>query len=60
MILRELELYDDALVLLDNDVSKAICNTSLACDEMRRDIKKRKGLVKEEGVLAQSRILEKK
>ncbi|THH26464.1 hypothetical protein EUX98_g7719 [Antrodiella citrinella] len=60
LILRELELYDEALSILDTEIGKAICDTSLTCDEMRRGIKKLKGLVKEEGELAQSRVVDKK
>ncbi|TCD64660.1 hypothetical protein EIP91_003821 [Steccherinum ochraceum] len=60
LILRDLEMYDDALTLLDSEIGKLICNTSLTVDEIRRDIKKLKGLVKEEGEVAQTRILEKK
>ncbi|KAH8106992.1 actin cytoskeleton organization protein [Cristinia sonorae] len=60
LILRELEMYDEALALLDEDIGKAICDTSLTCDAMRRDIKKLKGLVKEEGETARLRILQKK
>lgn len=60
VILRELEMYDDALNILDTDIGKTVCDTSLICDEMRREIRKLKGLIKEEGTLAQTRILEKK
>jgi N-terminal acetyltransferase B complex non-catalytic subunit len=59
-ILRELELYDEARTLLDSDVGKQICSTSLLCNEVRRDIWRLKGLWKEEGVRAEERILEHK
>ena len=58
-ILRELELYDDAYTLLDSDVGKQICSTSLSCNEVRWDIWRRKGLWKEEGVRAAKRIVQK-
>jgi len=60
MILRELELYDEAYELLNNDVGKAICASSLTVDELRRDIWQRKGLVGEEGARAKARITEAK
>ncbi|RDB21137.1 N-alpha-acetyltransferase 25, NatB auxiliary subunit [Hypsizygus marmoreus] len=59
-ILRELELYGDAHKLLDSDVGKAICATSLSCNELRRDIWRLRGLSKEEGELAEARIVDKK
>ncbi|KAG5647223.1 hypothetical protein DXG03_000758 [Asterophora parasitica] len=57
-ILRELELYDDAHKLLDSDVGKAICSTSLSCNEIRRDIWRLRGLILEEGKLAEARIVD--
>lgn len=59
-ILKELELYDEAEALLDSDIGKQICATSLLCNEVRRDIWRLKGLWKEEGALAEKRIIEKK
>lgn len=56
MVLRELELYDEACELLNHDVGKAICAANLSCDELRRDIWLRKGMVKEEGARAQTRL----
>jgi N-terminal acetyltransferase B complex non-catalytic subunit len=56
-ILRELKLFDEARTLLDSEVGKSICSTSLSCDEIRRDISRLQGLWKEEGELAESRIL---
>lgn len=47
---------DDAYRLLDSDIGKAICATSLSCDELRRDIWRLRGMTKEEGVLAEERI----
>ncbi|KAG5727952.1 N-alpha-acetyltransferase 25, NatB auxiliary subunit [Termitomyces sp. T112] len=58
-ILRELELYDDAHKLLDSDVGKAICSTSLSCNEIRRDIWRKRGMIVDEGKLATRRILDK-
>ncbi|KAF9464770.1 N-acetyltransferase B complex non catalytic subunit-domain-containing protein [Collybia nuda] len=57
-ILRELELFDEARKLLDSDVGKTICATNLSCDELRRDIWQRCGMIKEEGERAQMRIVE--
>lgn len=54
-ILRELQLYDEAFELLEHEVGKAICAASLACDELRREIWKAKGLCKEEGARARER-----
>ena len=55
-VLRELGHLDDAYRLLDSDIGKAICATSLSCDELRRDIWRLRGMTKEEGVLAEERI----
>ncbi|KAI0689790.1 N-acetyltransferase B complex non catalytic subunit-domain-containing protein [Cytidiella melzeri] len=59
VILKELELWDDASTLLSSEIGQAISNTSLSVDELRRDIWKLKGSVKEEGERAKARILEK-
>ncbi|KAF8892524.1 actin cytoskeleton organization protein [Infundibulicybe gibba] len=37
-ILRELKLFDEARKLLESDVGKSICSTSLSCNELRRDL----------------------
>ena len=58
-ILKELQLWDDATKLLSSDIGQAICNTSLTCDELRRDIWKLKGDAKEEGERAQNKIRDK-
>ncbi|KAG6874208.1 hypothetical protein C0995_003754 [Termitomyces sp. Mi166 len=58
-ILRELELYDDAHKLLDSDIGRAICSTSLSCNEIRRDIWRKRGMILDEGKLATQRILDK-
>jgi len=58
-ILKELELWDDAHQLLITEQAKAICETSLIVDEIRREVWKRKGLWEEEKQIAQRRITEK-
>ena len=55
-ILSELELYDEANTLLESDVGKTICSTSLACDQIRREIWRGRGLFREEGERAQQKI----
>ncbi len=57
VILKELQMYDEAAELLDNEIGKAVCRTSLVCDELRREIWTLKGAVKEEGQRAQDKIL---
>ncbi|KAG6917964.1 hypothetical protein DXG01_017148 [Tephrocybe rancida] len=52
-----LQLYDDAHKLLDSDVGRAICSTSLSCNEIRRDIWRLRGMTRDEGKLATSRIV---
>ncbi|KAG6898362.1 hypothetical protein C0992_009037 [Termitomyces sp. T32_za158] len=58
-ILQELELYDDAHKLLDSDTGRAICSTSLSCNEIRRNIWRKRGMILDEGKLATRRISEK-
>ncbi|GJE87141.1 N-acetyltransferase B complex non catalytic subunit-domain-containing protein [Phanerochaete sordida] len=58
-ILKELELWDDATALLSSEIGQSICNTNLTIDELRREIWRAKGDVKEEGERAQQRIREK-
>ena len=58
-ILKELELWDDAHQLLTTAPGKAICETSLTVDRIRREVWKQKGLWEEEIQIAQRRILEK-
>ncbi|KAH9951453.1 actin cytoskeleton organization protein [Amylocystis lapponica] len=55
-VLRELGLLDDAHTLLSHEAGQAVCASSLACDEVRREIWKLKGLGKEEGVRAREKI----
>lgn len=59
-ILRELGLYDEASKLLDSDIGKYICSTSLVCNEIRRDICRDRGLLQEEGKRAEELIVEHK
>ncbi|EKM55336.1 uncharacterized protein PHACADRAFT_143536 [Phanerochaete carnosa HHB-10118-sp] len=58
-ILKELELWDDVATLLSSEIGQTICNTNLTIDELRRDIWRAKGSMKEEGGRAQQRIQEK-
>ncbi|KAJ7111542.1 actin cytoskeleton organization protein [Mycena crocata] len=57
-ILRELDLFDEARTLLESDIGRNICSASLSCNEIRRDIWRRQGLLKEEGTKAELRITE--
>jgi N-terminal acetyltransferase B complex non-catalytic subunit len=59
LVLKELELWDDVDKLLQEDIAKAICATNLYCNEIRRDIWKTRGLLKEEGEAAEKLIVEK-
>lgn len=59
-ILRELELWQEADKLIESDVGKSICSTSLACDEVRRAIMMQQGRVQEEAERAEQLITEKK
>lgn len=59
-ILRELELFDEAHKLLDTDIGKSISATSLSVNEIRRDIWRLRGMIKDEGKLAEARIIDKR
>lgn len=59
-ILRELRLFDEAHKLLDSDIGKSICATNLSCNEIRRDIWRLRGLLKDEGERAEQRIVQHK
>ncbi|KAF9535277.1 actin cytoskeleton organization protein [Crepidotus variabilis] len=59
-ILRELELWEEADKLLDSDVGKNICSTSLVCNEVRREIWHRQGRRQQEAERAEKLIVEKK
>lgn len=58
-ILKQLELWDDAHQMLTTIPGKAICETSLVVDEIRREVWKQKGLWEDEKQIAQQRISEK-
>ncbi|KAJ8078904.1 mitochondrial distribution and morphology [Marasmius tenuissimus] len=58
-ILRELELYDEAATLLDSEAGRAYCATNLSCNELRRQIMKARGQIKEEGERAEKLIRDK-
>ncbi|PFH54291.1 hypothetical protein AMATHDRAFT_38233 [Amanita thiersii Skay4041] len=58
-VLRELRLYEEAQKLLDSEIGKAICSSSLICNQARRDIWKLQGRITDEGQRAESRIAEK-
>ncbi|KIY43365.1 actin cytoskeleton organization protein [Fistulina hepatica ATCC 64428] len=58
-VLRELGQFEEAHILLNTDIGKSICTTSLICNEVRRDIWRAKGLILEEGQDAAQRIMEK-
>ncbi|GBE82163.1 hypothetical protein SCP_0405430 [Sparassis crispa] len=60
VVLRELKLYDDAYTMLEHEAGKAVCSVSLACDDLRREVWKAKGLCKEEGARAKERITDAK
>ncbi|KAH7889369.1 N-acetyltransferase B complex non catalytic subunit-domain-containing protein [Phlebopus sp. FC_14] len=57
-ILKELELFDEANTLLESEIGKAICSTSLACNQTRREIWRMRGLFKDEGAHAQQKIMD--
>ena len=59
-ILRELGMYEDALKLLGSEIGEYLCATSLVCNEVRREIWRAKGLIKEEGKRAEILIIEQK
>ena len=59
-MLKELKLYDEAYEMVESDAGKIICANNLACEELRREIWKLQGLVKETGERDEKRILEAK
>lgn len=59
-VLKELGLYDEAYEMVESENGKLVCAGTLSCEELRREIWKLKGLTKEAGELAGSRILEAK
>ena len=58
-IFRELGLTQEAMTLLESDVGKNICATSLSCNELRREICRTGGMLKEEGEQAELLIAQK-
>ncbi|KAF5373874.1 hypothetical protein D9758_000631 [Tetrapyrgos nigripes] len=58
-IFKELGLVDEAAALLDTEVGQLICSANLSCNELRRDIMRLRGLLKEEGERAERLITEK-
>ncbi|TBU65814.1 N-acetyltransferase B complex non catalytic subunit-domain-containing protein [Dichomitus squalens] len=59
-VLKELKLYDEAYDLVESESGRIVCSSSLACEELRREIWKLKGLTKEAGEHAEKQILEAK
>ncbi|KAF9075215.1 N-acetyltransferase B complex non catalytic subunit-domain-containing protein [Rhodocollybia butyracea] len=58
-ILRELREFDEAMALLETPNGQNICQTNLACNEIRRDIMRLRGALEDEGRRAEQRILNK-
>jgi len=58
MILRQLNMHDEATTLLKSEQGRIICDRSLICDELRRDLMKAGGALESEGELAQTRIVD--
>lgn len=59
-ILQRLGLYKDARELLETESGRFLCARSLSCDYLRREIMKVGGWQKEEGAIAEQRIIEKR
>ena len=59
-LLRELGLYEEAEQLLESDIGRSICATSLSCDEVRRHIWHRQGRTQQEGDRAERLIVDKR
>jgi N-terminal acetyltransferase B complex non-catalytic subunit len=59
-VLVELELWEEADTLLNDELGKLFCNASLSCNELRREVMQKRGLWEEEGQRARERIQEKK
>jgi N-terminal acetyltransferase B complex non-catalytic subunit len=59
-ILLDLELWDEADKLIDSDVGKNICATSLSCNDVRRAIWSKQGRLQQEGERAERFIIDKK
>ncbi len=59
-VLKQLELWEEADKLMEHKIGKTICSSSLACDEIRREIAQARGQWLEEGVRAEAQILDKR
>jgi N-terminal acetyltransferase B complex non-catalytic subunit len=57
-VLRELKMWEEAQSMLDTEQGQNICNTSLHCDALRREVAQERGLWVQEGELAKQRISE--
>ncbi|TRM57612.1 N-acetyltransferase B complex non catalytic subunit-domain-containing protein, partial [Schizophyllum amplum] len=55
-VLKETADWEAANKLLDTDVGRAICDTNLSCNELRREIIRAQGKLREEGIAAEARI----
>jgi hypothetical protein len=58
-VFRELGLTQEAVTLVDSEVGRNICATSLSCNELRREICRTGGMLKEEGEQSERLIAEK-
>jgi hypothetical protein len=59
-VLKELELWEEADILINSEAGKLLCPSMLACEELRREIVRARGSWQPEGDLARARILENK
>lgn len=59
-LLRDTEQYDEALRLLDSDIARALCDTSLQLEDLRHTLSMAAGKKEEEYKLAKTRLVEKK
>jgi N-terminal acetyltransferase B complex non-catalytic subunit len=58
-VYRELGLTEEAMTLVESEVGQNICSTSLSCNELRREICRTGGMLKDEGERAEHLIAEK-
>ena len=58
-VLKETADWEAANKLLDTDIGRVICDTNLSCNELRREIIRAQGKLREEGATAEVRIGEK-
>jgi N-terminal acetyltransferase B complex non-catalytic subunit len=59
-VLIELELWEDADGLINDNIGTVVCSSSLACNELRRQMVQKRGLWEQEGKRARELIQEKK